>query len=239
MPAPVVAAAAPAALPWLGGALAGGGALIGSIASGMFGSSQVSRQMGFQERMSSTAHQREMEDMRRAGLNPLLSARHGGAAAPSGAAAQAPDFAGSVNSALAASRLSMDKEMQAAQINDVNSAAALKQAQTNDVYATQADRIDLMIAQRQKTLEDEKVGFSTRKKMLAEIDVLRAQRDNIRANTASTMADSEKKKLIGKAYGVGNRAVDWVTDKLRSIPRGGVKGAKGRNWVPYEARERR
>lgn len=216
MPVPV-AAAAPATLPWLGGALAGGGSLLGSIISGAFGSSQASRQMDFQERMSNTAHQREMEDLKRAGLNPLLSARHGGSSAPSGAAAQSPDFASSVNSAVAAMRLKMDSLMQAAQIKDVNSASALKDAQANEVNASLADRIDLVIAQKQKTLQDEKVGFLEAKKLRAELDVLRAQRDNIRANTASTAADYEKKKLFGSMYEIGNDIGDRVKEGVRKF----------------------
>lgn len=56
-------------------------------ATNTFNAQEARKNREFQARMSNTAHFRQVRDLKRAGLNPILSAKYGGATTPTGSAA--------------------------------------------------------------------------------------------------------------------------------------------------------
>ena len=85
--------------------ISGAASLLGGKSANLASARQARLNRQFQERMSSTSHQRAVKDLRAAGLNPILSAL-GGASTPAGSMAQQQDVVTpAVSTAMAARRL--------------------------------------------------------------------------------------------------------------------------------------
>lgn len=99
--------------PLITAALIGGaGSLLGGFGQNASNAKEAQKNRDFQLMMSNTAHQRQVKDMRAAGLNPILSAT-GGSGASTGSGAQANmvnPAAGAAESAAKAAQAAMAKK---------------------------------------------------------------------------------------------------------------------------------
>lgn len=211
----------------IGGALGG----IGGIVSGLFQQSSAREQMRFQERMSSTAHQREVADLKAAGLNPILSATRGGASTPGGAMASMPNPGEDLGAGVSASAKMMGLELPALESN-IRLQAAQGEAQLAQAEAGRASAardlaeagavssykaVQDATAERIKQLLSPEVGETLAHKALME------QQKRVGEASAKQIAAEEKltRARIGKAEwesSVPGIALDSIGKAADAIP---------------------
>lgn len=216
------------------------------VAGGIFSASQANR---FAERMSSTAHQREVADLRKAGLNPMLSVNRG-ASSPQGTS---PDVTGSaqrgVSSALAAQQQKATIELTRAQTDAASAAAGYTRGQALDLVrqgeagkyeviraAAEVGKLDAALA---KLTQEQRVavGLQALEKAKEEIRLTKNSADRQKIATeldelARTGRQAEAD--FAKRLGEGGPAVQLLLDIVRAVGPLGIGAAiiKQRGEMP-------
>lgn len=215
MPLPAVLAAPQV----VAAGVAGAAGLLGLGASSAYGASQADKQMRFQERMSSTAHQREMADMRKAGLNPVLSAKYGGASTPPGASAPTPDFNSPINSALSAASMASQIRLQNAQARDVEASATGKENQNYLFSQTEAEQIRMVQAQLYELRSRGKLNEDQSRQLDAAIKRVDAEVKLLDNQAQHSAYDMERARAEAKFYkGVGGDIAPWLDKIMDKLP---------------------
>lgn len=209
-----------------------------SIAGGLLGNKsareEAERNRKFQERLSNSSYQRAVEDMKAAGLSPMLAYSQGGASTPSGSQAQQNDVVTpAVHSALSA----YDRKLATAQNeeNVKNTAAdtSVKEAQRKKLEAETPEGDtwrDKLMAEKNKLSAEYNVSLAQQNNIIQQTANLKNEEDRIAKATELLMAQKDL------SYKQAKRVATEIILMEAEIPGAKAKEGADSSWYGQNVR---
>lgn len=198
------------------------GSVFSSLASGLFGGGNRS----WQQMMSNTAHQREVADLRKAGLNPVLSAMGGnGASTPTGASIDVQNLGADISSAYAnkvakqQADIASDRQKQ----DKVESDSRIG-VNTSTIAKNQEEMLNL-ITNRQATAENIKLLGAQTANALQQLEVLKKHPELVLAQIGQANSSADLAKANSA---LSYKNVDYVARQMEKIS-AEIEGIKEEN----------
>ena len=187
--------------PGVGAALGGIGSYIGITGANKANQQMAQNQMNFQSDMSNTSYQRAVEDMKNAGLSPMLAYQQGGASTPGGSSATMDNVLGNAtNTAIASANAIQDLRNKGEQEKSL--IAGIENTEANTAN-TRADTVNKILTAPNISAEN--------KRILADIAL-----KNTTADLNSALAYNQK-HLLAPSPRIWARGVSEATEAFNTI----------------------
>lgn len=166
------------------------GNLVGQAASNIWSSAEANKNRSWQEYMSNTQYQRAMADMKKAGLNPILAYKMGGAPMGSGSMANIGNLGAGFSGF--GQTLASAQQADAATLTAEANAVLTKAKTITEQHITDRTIAEQMLKEAETSLKYAQINLTEEQaaKTFAEMQNIFALFENIRAQTSKTWSEA-------------------------------------------------